>query len=285
MRAPANCLKSALSSIGGSQNIQLKYSRQYEREADEFARNVMTRANIDTAAMSRFLVNLRTFGGGTDIPEFFLTHPYTEDRIAVVARDSGTARPDKRYWQLQAATAGLLLERQECIDKAGSLPQPYNNLVRGLMLSRTGQWQDALKLLDGIDEPVALGYKGLCLYRLGRVDEASEYLKNYHASAETALALARIFHARGAVDEAVRMLEPFARQSARVTYTLGTYYAQTDKEALSHVAYARYFFRMRNYEAGEYHIITALAQKEQLPDELVAELEEMQKIARDARRG
>lgn len=62
---------------------QLAYSRQNEREADRVGMQTLSSAGMDPDAMPRFferMHNQQQFSG--DPPEFLLTHPVTESRIA-----------------------------------------------------------------------------------------------------------------------------------------------------------------------------------------------------------
>ena len=62
---------------------QLAYSRHHEREADRVGMQILVRADMDPHAMPRFFERLQRahrFAGQP--PEFMLTHPVTEERIA-----------------------------------------------------------------------------------------------------------------------------------------------------------------------------------------------------------
>ncbi|WOD27171.1 M48 family metalloprotease [Alloalcanivorax xenomutans] len=62
---------------------QLAYSRHHEREADRVGMQTLVSAGLDPNAMPRFferLVEQQQFAG--DPPEFLLTHPVTESRVA-----------------------------------------------------------------------------------------------------------------------------------------------------------------------------------------------------------
>jgi beta-barrel assembly-enhancing protease len=71
----------------------LRYTREAEREADTFARDVMTTASVDTLGLKRFFEKILKMEGGApkgqdskpsaldQIGNVFSTHPGTEDRI------------------------------------------------------------------------------------------------------------------------------------------------------------------------------------------------------------
>lgn len=269
-----------LSSLGGSQNVRLAYSRDHEYAADTFGKNILTASGIDSSAMVRFLIRLRTFNGGSDIPEYLLTHPYTENRIVNMKEDPGQPRPDRNYWQLNAGVIGLLLPESEAASRAANLPDQYRSLALGLLQTRLGNHSQALALLSNIDLPLACSYRGLNLYSLGKKDEAYPLLKNYPGTSRTKLALAEILMEKGQYNDAIVVLAPFQNQSLRVDYTLGSLYEKTSKPALAHVSYARYFYHTKKYPSSIYHIDKALEAEKELPADTIKELKSMKEMIR-----
>ena len=66
-----------------SQANQLRYSRGREQEADRIGLNTLARANLDPWGMSRMFDRMdRAYRFTSRPPEFLLTHPLTETRIA-----------------------------------------------------------------------------------------------------------------------------------------------------------------------------------------------------------
>lgn len=71
------------SAIAGSQQQQLNFSRQHEREADRIGFNLLIDAGFNPLGMEHFFQRLRQQGRYYTIaPEFLSTHPVTNDRIA-----------------------------------------------------------------------------------------------------------------------------------------------------------------------------------------------------------
>ncbi|MGD0821069.1 MAG: M48 family metalloprotease [Desulfomonilia bacterium] len=263
-----------LSSVGGSENIRLAYSREHEYAADNFSKEINIASGVDPSGMPRFLIRLRTFYGFSDIPEYLLTHPYTENRIMNMKEDSGKPAPDNNYWMLYASVVGLSLTESEVNTRSNHIPEPYKSLALGLMQTRIGKNSQALKLLQGVDLPLAYEYRGLNLYAIGKNAEAYAFLKDYAKSPIGMVALAEILQGRNQLDEAIKTLLPLQSQSVRVDYTLGTLYEKTNKPALAHVSFARYFYRTENSKACIYHIDEALKAKD-LPKDTVDELKMM----------
>ena len=80
-----------------SQANQLRYSRGREQEADRIGLNTLARANLDTWGMSRMFDRMdRAYRFTRRPPEFLLTHPLTETRIAD-ARTQAMEYPRKQF--------------------------------------------------------------------------------------------------------------------------------------------------------------------------------------------
>jgi predicted Zn-dependent protease len=267
-----------LSSLGGGENIKLAYSRRYENEADEFGNNLMNASGFNSSAMNRFLVRLGPYSGGANIPEYLLTHPHITSRLSGTSPDAPNPDPDVHYWTLYASVAGLILPEDEAVQRAQGIPDPYRRLALGLVETRKGRHEEALKLLGGLDLPLARAYQGLNLAMAGKKDEAYPYLKKFGNSARTRFALAEIMEERGDFDEAVSTLAPYQKQNVQVDYKLGILYEKSSKPALSHVSFARYFFKTGKYKASIYHADKALQQEKEIDVRVAEELKEMKKL-------
>ena len=71
------------STVAGIQSSKLRFSRQFEREADNLGIQTLARAGFDPQSMPEIFeaMNKASRYGGRP-PEFLLTHPVTENRIA-----------------------------------------------------------------------------------------------------------------------------------------------------------------------------------------------------------
>lgn len=270
------------SSLGGAENIKLQYSRKHEYEGDEFSRNILKRSNFDPSGMNRFLIRLRTFAGTSTLPEYFLSHPYAQQRIAALQSAPTDTRPDTRYWSLYASVVGLLLSEREAMVYIHRMPDPFDKLASGLLMVRLGRNKQALDLLEDIDLPQARAYRGLALYHQGFEDKAYPLLKGYTRSADVNLALAEILMKQGKADEAIIALVPFEKQNQRAAYMLGNLYEKAENIPRAHISYARYFFSTGNLKASQYHIDKALFYEKDLDQKLIEELKQMQKIIKKA---
>ena len=71
------------STVAGIQSARLRFSRQFEREADNLGIQTLARAGFDPQAMADVFEQMNKASRyGSRPPEFLLTHPVTENRIA-----------------------------------------------------------------------------------------------------------------------------------------------------------------------------------------------------------
>lgn len=92
------------STVAGVQSSRLRFSRQFEREADNIGINTLTKAGFDPQAMPEiFELMNKASRFGSRPPEFLLTHPVTENRIA-----DSRARADQLSTQTLKASKGSL---------------------------------------------------------------------------------------------------------------------------------------------------------------------------------
>ncbi len=90
------------SSLGGTENIRLAFSRQHEFSADEFGRSLLKTSSIDPSAMPRFLVRLNAFRAPPGSPNTSSPTPSHPEQIANLGEDPGKPAPDAAYWTLSA---------------------------------------------------------------------------------------------------------------------------------------------------------------------------------------
>jgi predicted Zn-dependent protease len=69
----------------------LKYSREYEREADLLGAQIMARAGYDPRQMANMFRTIQQQGGGQG-PEFLSDHPDPGNRYAAIMREAGALR-------------------------------------------------------------------------------------------------------------------------------------------------------------------------------------------------
>jgi predicted Zn-dependent protease len=266
-----------LSSMGGAQNMSLAYTRMQETEADSFAIRLLKESNMDPSAMGRFLIRLRTYTDASNIPQYMLTHPYTQDRIAAVGEDPSPPAPDSRYWLLYSTVTGGLMNEKDIRIRSTGMPEIYLDLALGISNARNGRYRESLAELENNELPQARGWIGIDYYYLNQKEKAYPYLKSDLRNPVAANALAEIMMQKGEYNEAIAVLVPFSSQSPRAAYTLGVLYEKQGKNGLSHVCFARYFFSMQNFSASMHHVNIALKDGS-LDDNTKSQLKQMKDI-------
>lgn len=139
---------------------QLRYSRDREQEADRVGFNTLVRAGHDPASMSRMFERMqRAYRFTRKPPEFLLTHPLSETRIAD-ARNQALDVPRKTYsdsvdYQLMRVRAavhfqknhaqGVTLYRKRLAETPDDIVANYG---LALSLSREQQHEEALDRVE-----------------------------------------------------------------------------------------------------------------------------------------
>ena len=169
---------------------QLRYSRSREQEADRIGLNTMVRAQLDPHGLERMFSRMqRAYRFRESMPEFLLTHPVTESRIA-----------DARNQAAQHPTETVAGSRDYQFMRARALvhfaPTPANALARArdddvpgaardyrLALARSGAGEhveatiDMKRLLDRNPGSILLAASyGETLIAAGRAEEARAFL-------------------------------------------------------------------------------------------------------------
>jgi predicted Zn-dependent protease len=66
--------------------LNSSYSRDFEREADDFALDYLQRRSISPQALGDILLRMeKSSGGGSDIPDYLSSHPSTRERARKAA--------------------------------------------------------------------------------------------------------------------------------------------------------------------------------------------------------
>lgn len=181
-----------------SQQSQLHYSRTREQEADRIGINTMVRADLDPAGMSRMFERMQqAYRFSSRPPEFMLTHPLSESRIAD-ARQQVQKYPRKPYhdsldyelmrtraiiYYADSPQAAVKQFEKAVRDQPDSAPARYG---LALALSNAGEFADALALGDELfsqnpDRILYTAAYGELLIKAGKNDQAEKLLAEHLA--------------------------------------------------------------------------------------------------------
>ena len=180
----------AISSVqAASQASQLRYSRGREQEADRIGLNTLARANLDPWGMSRMFDRMdRAYRFTRRPPEFLLTHPLTETRIAD-ARTQAMQYPRKQHpesleYQSMRARARVRFAdspKAAVIDFEKEVKEnPESQGARyglSVALAAAERYDEAIPFVDQIytDNPhniLFIGSLADLLTKAGRIDQA-----------------------------------------------------------------------------------------------------------------
>lgn len=149
-------------SQAAAQSSQLRYSRARETEADRIGMNTVVNAGMDPAGMARMFDRMgRAYRYTTKPPEFLLTHPLTERRVADAKTQamqypahSHQDSPDYTLARIRAIVhyadspeEAVKRFRKEVRDDPDSTAAQYG---LALALSRSGQHDEALPMADAL---------------------------------------------------------------------------------------------------------------------------------------
>ncbi len=157
-----------------AQSNQLRYSRGRETEADRIGLNTLVRANLDPDGMARMFERMqRAYRFSSTPPEFLLTHPLSETRVAD-ARSQAQQYSKRAYeddldyammraradiYYTDGAQAAVTKYQKAAREAPGSVAAQYGYAVA---LSRAGEHEKALRIATALFErdPQKLLYIG-----------------------------------------------------------------------------------------------------------------------------
>ncbi len=255
---------------------QLAYSRVQEREADRVGMQTLTAAGMDPEAMARFFeLLLRQQQFSSDPPEFLMTHPITEERIAD-ARARANALPpvglhDSLHFQLIKArlTAGFFSSPDQAIShfreqvKGGNgLQQQASAYGLAIALLRDRQYAQAEQVLERLRQTNAneLWYRlAIAETRQAAGDHDAAILQlrelvelmpgNYAATVMLAFSLIR----KEQPEQAEKLLEPLLLerpQDVALWRLAADAWGESGQMAQAHLARGEYLFLSGQEDKG-----------------------------------
>ena len=274
----------------------MRFSRSRETEADRIGMNTLVRANHDPAAMSRMFERMqRAYRFTRKPPEFLLTHPLSETRIAD-ARNQALDLPRGTYkdsldYQLIRVRAevhyqknpekGIEIYRKRLRDRPDDTAASYG---LALSLSKAGQHQEALDLVENLFNinPQSILYNSAYADLLIEADQAnlardmlSHQLVMNPDNLPLSLLYAKALNKLGKHTEAEAVLE---KQSKNHPREVDVWYELAETAGLAgnitgvHLARAEYFFLHGSYHRSIQHLEYAQRLVRRTNPQLVAKL-------------
>ena len=294
--------------LGGSQQMQLNFTRANEHEADRVGMHLLAASDYDPRGMAAFFSRLQheTRYSGSGIPEFLSTHPVTTTRIAEAEERAANYPPkrtdDSPYYPLVLArlrllfadSPAVLLKQVEAKSTSSGKPSEAEAYLQALIHEKLGNTSTSRaiykKLLANAPERIAFihglaelesaqgnTHEAVALYKRG--------LKSYPGNALLTLSLAEVLISKGDYPLARELLEqqlvrdPSSSESYRLMAKLE---ALSGNKAASHIAQAEYYYLLgephsaidqlntarRQGSLDFYHTSRIEARLQQIEDEL-----------------
>ena len=209
--------------MAASQTLSLKYSRDDEDEADRVGLATAERAGYSGTGIAGFLKKMRSTEYEKAVPQYLLTHPYSEDRAAKIEQmatlKSSTVKTDffpyvvvrlkvldkqlsptiedtwlKKHQKdpkdpVSAYGAALVSSLKGNVDQAIAVIQgmdsPYRELFLGEVLVRGQKFREAVEVLRDKPDPISRYFLALALEGSGALSQAAEVLKGLLPDKET----------------------------------------------------------------------------------------------------
>jgi len=263
---------------------QLRYSREFEREADAIGIRALAKTGFDPRAMPAFFERLEQWGRvqDSDAPEFLRTHPLTADRIAdSLSRAESYPKPpppnQSEFLHIQAKIRALYGDDPENSVRAfaanlrdhrfdSEAAERYGYVIA---LTAAGRYSDARTESDRLiaDFPgtlryivargqieVAAEHPGDALVwfeRARKIDPDSDLLDIYQANAQ--LKAGRYSEARTLLRRAIRR----APNAPRLYELLARAEGETGNNLEAHQALAESFHLRGNLAEAMRHLVLA----------------------------
>jgi beta-barrel assembly-enhancing protease len=197
--------------VGAGQAAALKYSREAEEEADRVGIALAEKAGYSGLGSAEFLKKLRASGLEKSLPQYLLTHPYSDERIGkaelmatmrkttvddslfpfVAARARIVGKPlgnqNEEIWlkrfqkdpddPVNMYCAALIYSMKGDAGKAEALlrkmESPHRSLFMGEFLVSNNRFKEAVDALSDVRNPIGLFYLGRAYEGLGNTDKAA----------------------------------------------------------------------------------------------------------------
>jgi beta-barrel assembly-enhancing protease len=262
--SPAGKAAVMTSGLGAMQAMSLKYSREDEEEADRVGLATSENVGYSGKGIGDFLKKLRTAGLEKTLPQYLLTHPYSDDRVIaiessyhlakttvdvslfpfIVVRTKIFPRP------LTSGTEEIWINRY-----AKEPASPTNVYGAALVYSLKGNWSAAVKTINTIDSPYKTLFLGEVLLNGLRFREAAEVLATRDDPVSRFL-LAKAYEGQGELGLAADVLKgliPRASTFPDIYQRLGMVKGRQGDQAAGYEYLGRYYYELgreataRNY--------------------------------------
>ncbi|GJL82301.1 MAG: putative beta-barrel assembly-enhancing protease [marine bacterium B5-7] len=287
---------------------QLRYSRDFEQEADAVGIRILAASGFNPQAMPAFFLKLEKSSTvqASEVPEYLRTHPLSVARVAdsearaanypVTKRDSSES-----YYFVRARTRALtdddpkrVADYFASVDTVNETDAAAARYGQALALSRTGDFASAKKIFNELTRTMPNNlYINLAVAQLelrrGASARAVAFLESLYNEDPANSLLAQYYSeallAAKRPDDSYRVLRKWQRsepKNAVIYKDLSRVYGETGRRAESFQALAEYFAlrfqpnraideleRARQYSTGNYYLTSSInARVKELTEEM-----------------
>jgi predicted Zn-dependent protease len=276
-----------LGSMAANQTLQLSYSRDDERQADQFGLDYLEQAGYSAEGLLVILKKIRgrQWFGTDQIPTYMMTHPAVEERIAYIdawlSSRSEQGRKNLRggnhpepFVRMQNRLRALYGDPKSAADffESGLKKNPTDPELShgyGLLLARRGNRREAVDYLqqaltrDAMD-PVVLSDLGRLQFLGGNMKDALKILQGAASlpgiNPEGLYYLGRTYMELGDLEAAADTFEDLIEKDetyAASYLALGETYGKLDRIPEAHYFLGLYHYRKGDDRTAHYHLMRA----------------------------
>lgn len=256
--------------MASAQSVALKYSREDEDEADRTGLATAERAGYSGRGIAEFLKKLRQTGLEKDLPQYLLTHPYSDERIMKI-NELSTLRQTK----IDVSLYPFLAERlrimhnpfspvaQETVLKryAKDPTDAVNVYSAGLVLSMRGQTDKALGVVKRLNSPYRDLFTSELLINGQRFAEAIGILKKQPNPMERFL-LSKAYEGLGALAQSSEVLSGLiarAKSYPELYQRYGMALGRQGNQAGGYEYLGRYYYEVGREDSAKTNLEKAVA--------------------------
>lgn len=256
--------------MASAQSLELKYSREDEDEADRTGLATAERAGYSGRGIAEFLKKLRQAGLEKDLPQYLLTHPYSDERIIKINGLSALRQTTVDTSLFPFLTQRLRIMHnlftpavEETVLKryAKDPSDAVNIYSASLVLSMKGQTDKALGALKTFNSPYRTLFTSELLIRGQRFGEAISILTKQTTPLDRFL-LSKAYEGAGALAESSEVLSslvPKAKSYPEIYLRYGMALGRQGNQAGGYEYLGRYYNEIGREDAARTNLEKAVA--------------------------
>ncbi|PKN42070.1 MAG: peptidase M48 [Deltaproteobacteria bacterium HGW-Deltaproteobacteria-18] len=268
-----------LGSVAGAKAMQLKYTRENEKDADQYGLGYLVDAGFAPAGMTSAFNKIRKLqwlGGGGDVPSYLSTHPGMDDRVVYMqermarlpanVRNRASDNTDfervkllVQAWYTDPNTARAIFTSSEKSTCPAVLGEAITLSRLQQIEAASARFEDAMAC-NGRD-PLWMREYGRFSFEYGDLETAAKYLQEVVLRDPKDL-FALFFYARAVAEQGKhaasvsameRVLKAVPRDAEVLEY-LARYQAALGRAFDAHLNYAKSFAYKRKFSKYNFHL-------------------------------